>query len=96
MAVDSIIASPTNKVRVMVEEASGCCASELNAVATALPSASAGPMHPKLVVMPAMMIEVMAISVMLSIGYPYVVGVSWFRSGFGSEPGLKGVLAATM
>ena len=28
MAVDSIIARPTNKVRVMVAEASGCCASE--------------------------------------------------------------------
>ena len=44
------MAKPTNKVRVMVEEASGCCASEVNAVATARPSAKAGPRHPKLVV----------------------------------------------
>ena len=43
--MDSIIARPTNKVRVMVADASGCCASELSAVATALPSASAGPMR---------------------------------------------------
>ena len=44
--MDSIIARPTNKVRVMVPEASGCCASALNAVATARPSLSAGPMPP--------------------------------------------------
>ena len=44
--MDSIIARPTNKVRVMVAEASGCCASELNAVETARPSPSAGPMLP--------------------------------------------------
>ena len=34
--MDSIIARPTNNVRVIVFAASGCCASELNAVATAL------------------------------------------------------------
>ena len=45
--MDSIIARPTNKVRVMVVAASGCCASELNAVATARPSPSAGPMLPR-------------------------------------------------
>ena len=38
MAMDSIIARPTNKVRVMVFAASGCCASELKAVETARPS----------------------------------------------------------
>ena len=38
MAIDSIIARPTNKVRVMVVAASGCCASELKAVETARPS----------------------------------------------------------
>ena len=38
MAVDSIIARPTNRVRVIVAEASGCCASELSAVATAFPA----------------------------------------------------------
>ena len=35
MAVDSIIARPTNSVRVMVAEASGCWASEVSATATA-------------------------------------------------------------
>src|ERR1039458_6781730 len=64
--MDSIIARPTNKVRVMVAEASGCWASEVSAVATALPSASAGPMEPKLMVMPAMTIDATAIIVMLS------------------------------
>ena len=38
MANDSIIARPTNNVRVIVAEASGCCASEVRAVATARPS----------------------------------------------------------
>src|ERR1700683_4662937 len=41
----------------MVAEASGCWARELSAVATAFPSASAGPMVPKPVVMPAMTID---------------------------------------
>src|SRR5271168_2771959 len=71
MAVDSIIARPTNNVRVMVEEASGCWASELSAVATALPSASAGPIVPKPVVMPAMTIDATAIMVMLSMESPF-------------------------
>src|SRR5271165_5830730 len=66
MAIDSIIARPTNKVRVMVAEASGCWASEVSAVATALPSASAGPMAPKLIVIPAMTIDATAIIVRLS------------------------------
>src|SRR5471030_613752 len=68
MAVDSIIASPTNSVRVMVAEASGCCASAVSAVATARPSANAGPMQPKPVVRPAMAIEATAMMVMLSMG----------------------------
>ena len=46
MAIDSIIARPTNKVRVMVVAASGCCASELKAVETARPSPSAGAILP--------------------------------------------------
>jgi len=69
MAVDSIIAKPTNKVRVMVADASGCWASEVNAVATALPSANAGPIVPKLVVMPAIIIDatpIIQMSVMLA------------------------------
>src|SRR5664280_2493727 len=72
MAVDSIIARPTNKVRVMVAEASGCCASAVRAVETAFPSARAGPRHPKLMVRPAMTIDATAIRVMLSIIYPLV------------------------
>src|SRR5271165_4191086 len=75
MAIDSIIAKPTNKVLVMVAEASGCCASEVSAVATALPSASAGPMAPKLIVMPAMTIDATAIIVRLSTVSPFVVVV---------------------
>src|ERR1022692_1051038 len=65
--MDSIIARPTNKVRVIVDAASGCCASELNAVATARPSPSAGPILPRAIVRPAVTIEAMAMSVMLSI-----------------------------
>src|SRR5664279_1016646 len=84
MAVDSIIARPTNKVRVMVAEASGCWASELSAVATARPSASAGPIQPKPVVRPAMTIDATAIMVMLSMVSPFVVVVhtSLFCIGF--------------
>src|SRR4030042_1529187 len=84
MAVDSIIARPTNKVRVMVAEASGCWASDLSAVATALPSASAGPIVPKPVVMPAMTIDATAIIVMLSMVSPFfvVVHASMFCLGF--------------
>src|ERR1700693_3085316 len=66
MAVDSIMARPTNSVRVMVADASGCCANELSAVATALPSPSAGPRTPKLVVMPPVTIDATAMMVMLS------------------------------
>jgi hypothetical protein len=73
IAVDSIIARPTNNVRVMVAEASGCSASELSADATALPSASAGPIVPKPVVIPATTIDATAIIVMLSIVSPFDV-----------------------
>src|SRR5664279_2633857 len=84
MAVDSIIARPTNKVRVMVAEASGCWASELSAVATARPSASAGPMQPKPVVRPAMTIDATATIVILSMVSPFgvVVHVLMVCSGF--------------
>ena len=71
--MDSIIASPTNSVRVIVVAASGCCASELNAVATARPSPSAGPMLPNAIVRPAVTIEAMAMSVALSMMSPLVV-----------------------
>src|ERR1019366_9618929 len=69
VAMDSIIARPTNRVRVVVEEASGCWASEVSAVETALPSASAGPMAPRLIVVPAMTIDATAIIVGLSTCY---------------------------
>src|SRR5271169_5591674 len=84
MARDSIIARPTNKVRVMVAEASGCCASEDSAVATARPSASAGIIVPIPMVKPAKTIDATAIIVMLSMGSPFVVvvHVSMYRLGF--------------
>src|SRR5208283_1771644 len=97
MAVDSIIARPTNKVRVMVAEASGCCASEVSAVATALPSASAGPIVPKPVAMPAMTIDATAIIVMLSTVSPRVVLVHasmlcvWFKLGLPHSRGGRDV-----
>src|ERR1700685_2847339 len=87
MAVDSIIARPTKRVRVMVAEASGCCASEVKAVATARPSPSAGPMQPKPVVRPAVAIEATAMRVMLSISVRFrrlVVSPSRRRAGLGS------------
>src|SRR5579864_7109637 len=64
------MAKPTNKVRVIVVAASGCCASELNAVATARPSPSAGPMLPRAIVRPAVTIEAIAMSVVLSMVSP--------------------------
>src|ERR1039458_5868130 len=94
--MDSIIARPTNKVRVMVAEASGCWASEVSAVATALPSASAGPMEPKLMVMPAMTIDATAIIVMLSTVSPFVVVVHAGTVCMGSGLGLRTLVAAAM
>src|ERR1039458_9139529 len=84
MARDSIIARPTNRVRVMVAEASGCWARELSAVATARPSASAGIIVPIPMVKPAITIDATAIIVMLSMGSPFVVvvHVSMYRLGF--------------
>jgi uncharacterized membrane protein YphA (DoxX/SURF4 family) len=67
IAVDSIMASPTNSVRVMVGAASGCCAIALSADATDRPSLRAGNMQPSEVVSPAVMIETMAMVVTLSI-----------------------------
>src|ERR1039458_2892910 len=72
MARDSIMARPTNSVRVMVAEASGCCASEVRAEATERPSPSAGAMHPTQIVRPAVPIDVTATSVMLSMAGPPV------------------------
>src|ERR1019366_5495689 len=86
--MDSIIARPTNKVRVMVAEASGCWASEVSAVATALPSARAGPMQPKPVVMPAMAIDATAIIVMLSTVFSFSCRSSCFNALHGFRLGL--------
>jgi hypothetical protein len=63
MARDSIIARPTNRVLVIVAEASGCCASELNAVETACPSPIAGAITPMLIVNPEVTIDATAIIV---------------------------------
>src|SRR5665811_1393993 len=100
MAVDSIIARPTNSVRVMVTEASGCWAREVSAVATARPSPSEGPITPMPMVMPAVTIDATAIIVMLSIISPLVVLVhghlmlQCFASGSGL--GLRTRVAAAM
>ena len=67
--MDSIIAKPTNSVRVMVDDASGCCAIELNAEATDFPSPKAGIMQPTPVVRPAVIIDATAIIVVLSMLY---------------------------
>src|SRR5665213_4226116 len=94
MAVDSIIARPTNSVRVMVAEASGCCARDVRAVATARPSASAGPIVPNPVVRPATAIEITAIHVMLSMVCPSSVWNGFgFRRwlGFGRARGSRDV-----
>src|SRR4030042_2571544 len=88
MAVDSIIARPTNSVRVMVAEPSGCGASDLSAVATAFPSPSAGAMVPNAVVMPAVTMDATAIIVMLSIDSPFVVVVHASMFCIGFRPGL--------
>src|SRR5476651_2905178 len=87
--MDSIIARPTNRVRVIVAAASGCCARELNAVATARPSPSAGPMLPSAIVRPAVKIEAIAISVMLSmVSSPVVAARASPRCGW-LGPGLR-------
>src|ERR1035438_1439644 len=96
MRLDWIIARPTNKVRVIVGEASGCWASEVSAVETALPSASEGPMAPKPIVMPAMTIDATAIVVGLSTISPFVFVVHAFMFPAGSGAGLRTRVAAAM
>ena len=68
MAVVSIIASPTNKVREMVLAASGWRASASIAAATARPSASAGPMAPKATTKAAQRVPRMSIQVLCPFG----------------------------
>src|ERR1035441_2848649 len=96
MAVDSIIARPTNRVRVMVAEASGCCASEVRAVATARPSPSAGHIQPMLVVRPAVTIEATAMRGMLSIICSFFVSLLFHVLDTGSALGLRVRVAAAM
>src|SRR5450756_677961 len=71
--MDSIIARPTNSVRVMVGAASGCWARALRAVETARPWPIAGPKHPKPMVIPAVTVEAAAMIVILSMGLPRFV-----------------------
>lgn len=73
IAVDSIIAKPTNKVLVIVGAASGCSASELSALATAFPSLNAGNIVPIPVVSPEITIDATAMIVVLSILYPLFI-----------------------
>src|SRR6478609_4494551 len=86
------MARPTNRVRVIVVAASGCCANELNAVATARPSPSAGPILPRAIVKPAVTIEAIPISAMLSIVSPSCRHscfnvLRWFRPGLAAARG---------
>ncbi len=67
IAVDSIMAKPTNKVLVIVGAASGCCAIDVKAEDTDLPSPIAGNIHPMLVEKPAVIIDTAAIIDILSI-----------------------------
>src|SRR5450432_3662290 len=99
MAVDSIIARPTNKVLVMVAEASGCWAREVSAVATALPSASAGPIVPKPVVIPATTIDATAMIVLWSMVSPFgwcVCSLQATAAGSGADLGLRVRVAAAI
>src|SRR5664279_590070 len=96
MATDSTMAKPTNNVRVMVAEASGCCASALNAVESARPSPSAGPMLPMAIVRPDAKIDATAIMVMLSMVFPFVVSVHFAFAASDSGLGLLLRVAAAM
>ncbi len=92
------MARPTKSVRVMVAEASGCWANAVRAVATERPSPSAGIMQPMLVVKPAVMIEVIAIMVELSMVYMMgvEVGVQEAEAGSGLTLGFRVRTAAAM
>ena len=78
IAIDSIMAKPTNNVLVIVGAASGCCAMELNADDTALPSPSAGIIQPMPVVSPAVTIDITAIIVVLSILFLFTCCRNYF------------------
>src|SRR5271157_159823 len=57
--MDSTIARPTNRVRVMLLASSGCCAIALKALDSAQPSPIAGPIEPIAMVIPATIMETM-------------------------------------
>ena len=78
MASDSIMAKPTNRVRVIVVEASGCWAREVRAEATARPSPNAGPTQPTAVVSPEIAIDITATRVTLSIYLFFGFQGDWF------------------
>src|ERR1700722_19798647 len=80
MAIDSIIARPTNRVLVIVEEASGCWASALNAAATARPWPIPGPTAPIPIVRPAERIDAAAMIVILSM---FCLSLGFFKSALG-------------
>src|ERR1035437_7575302 len=65
MAMDSIMASPINRVRLIVPASSGCWAMELRACAMALPSPRAGAIDPMAMHRAAATIDVLPISVTL-------------------------------
>lgn len=89
------MARPTKRVRVIVLDASGCCASAVSAVATARPSLSAGPIQPKLVVTPAVIIDAIAINVMLSMVRP-LFGLMPFYFGVAGEAPVLGIDLGTV
>src|SRR5205823_13625826 len=74
MAIDSIMARPTNRVRVMAPASSGCWAIAVRACITARPSERAGPMVPIAVVRPAVMIETRPMIVTVSIALFLLLG----------------------
>lgn len=69
IASDSIMARPTNKVRVMVDAASGCWATEFNAEEMERVSPKAGIMLPNVIVAADAIIDTIPTNVMLSISF---------------------------
>ena len=89
MAIDSIIANPTKRVLVIVDEVSGCCAIEVIAATIALPSLIEGAIHPSAVVSPAIMMDTMEIRVILSISF-FIRFIFLFTFCFRSSSNVNG------
>jgi hypothetical protein len=66
MAVDSIMARPTNKVQLIVDASSGCWAIAVMAREIAIPSPIPGPIEPMPIVIPDATMEATAIQVVES------------------------------